>query len=454
VAIERKNTASEFESMLRRHLKSGGAPVAACAGFDFDAASAYLENLLGGPQRARFESHLAGCADCRRHLIGLSRLAQAAPHAGTKPATVAEPSPAWIRWREVAVGWLDYSSGLSLKWQLAGVTGAAFAILIAALGVQSLRQAPERSGIAAANQPSSIQAESANKEPASQPSPDNMSVAMANGRLEDRSSTVSQQGQQGQFGQPKVLATIPPPPTVGPKEAMSNVSVTPSKDSITLSSPLPSAPPAPSIQAFGAERRQGTVMHLDGRVDAVDRLSQQVIADSRESSRAQEQGGASQTEQGKAERDQARNDISARISAPRDINPMQEPKPKPTPAAKRAPSRLYEVAMALLPNSKPEPGRKAAPEPLDEESFKPLATTIRGKSFRFDRDRGMWIDQSYKPERDRWRLKKLMRGSKEYEHVLAADPQLKDFFDRGPILVIWKDTIYKVCDTDSCVASR
>src|SRR5215471_2552261 len=148
--------------MLRRHLKSGGAPVAACAGFDFDAASAYLENMLGAPQRMRFESHLAGCADCRRHLIELSRLAQAAPHPGAKPATIADSSPAWIRWREVAVGWLDYSSGLSLKWQLMGVTGAAFAILIAALGVQSLRQSSEHSSIAAVQKASSFPTETDN----------------------------------------------------------------------------------------------------------------------------------------------------------------------------------------------------------------------------------------------------------------------------------------------------
>src|SRR5262245_4107557 len=135
--------------MLRRHLKSGGAPVAPCAGFDFEAASAYLEDALGQSHRADYESHLAGCVTCRRHLIELSRLAQTAPRAETQPVTVVGQTPARVRWREVVTGWFDLSSW-NLKWQIAGAMGAAFAILIAAFGVQSWRQASKHSEMASA----------------------------------------------------------------------------------------------------------------------------------------------------------------------------------------------------------------------------------------------------------------------------------------------------------------
>src|SRR5215510_1350705 len=138
-----------FDTMLRRRLRSGAAPVAACAGFDLDAASAYLEGALGQSHRADYESHLAGCVTCRRHLIELSRLAQTAPRAETQPVTVMGQTPAWVRWREVVTGWFDLSSW-NLKWQIAGATGVAFAILIAALGVQSWRQASKHSDLAAA----------------------------------------------------------------------------------------------------------------------------------------------------------------------------------------------------------------------------------------------------------------------------------------------------------------
>src|SRR5262245_17331613 len=133
----------EFETMLRRHLRSGAAPVAACAGFDLDAASAYLEGALDEWRRASYESHLAGCAICRRHLIELARLAQAAPSFEARPAAAPDRIPAWNRWKESVAGWLDLSTW-NLKWQIAGATGVAFAILIAALGAQSWRHASNR----------------------------------------------------------------------------------------------------------------------------------------------------------------------------------------------------------------------------------------------------------------------------------------------------------------------
>src|SRR5215468_6391114 len=123
----------EFETMLKRRLRSGAAPVSACAGFDLDAASAYLEGALGGSHRAGYESHLAGCATCRRHLIELARLAQTAPLAEAQPVKAPDRIPAWDRWKEAVTVWFDISPR-NLKWRLAGAMGAAFAILIAALG--------------------------------------------------------------------------------------------------------------------------------------------------------------------------------------------------------------------------------------------------------------------------------------------------------------------------------
>ncbi|HKC84449.1 MAG TPA: zf-HC2 domain-containing protein, partial [Blastocatellia bacterium] len=137
MANEWNKTASvEFETMLRRHLRSGAAPVAACAGFDLDAASEYLEGALDEWRRASYESHLAGCAICRRHLIELARLAQAAPSFESRPAATPDRIPAWNRWKETVAGWLDLSTW-NLKWKIVGATGAAFTILIAALGAQS-----------------------------------------------------------------------------------------------------------------------------------------------------------------------------------------------------------------------------------------------------------------------------------------------------------------------------
>jgi hypothetical protein len=56
----------------------------------------------------------------------------------------------------------------------------------------------------------------------------------------------------------------------------------------------------------------------------------------------------------------------------------------------------------------------------------------------------MWIDEAYKEETMLFRVQRLTRDSKDYKDVLAKEPQLKEFFDRAPILVVWKNKIYRV----------
>jgi len=72
-----------------------------------------------------------------------------------------------------------------------------------------------------------------------------------------------------------------------------------------------------------------------------------------------------------------------------------------------------------------------------------LPWRMRGKVFVLDK--GTWIDQEYKPEMQEWRVWPLTRDSEEYKRVLRDEPALKEFFDKGPILIVWKNrTIYKV----------
>ena len=81
-------------------------------------------------------------------------------------------------------------------------------------------------------------------------------------------------------------------------------------------------------------------------------------------------------------------------------------------------------------------------ESQDDESSRSMIWRVRGKVFRFERD--TWVDQEYKPEMQKWRCFSLKRGSEEYKRALADEPLLKEFFDRAPILIVWKDEIYKV----------
>jgi len=427
--------------MLRRHLKSGGAPVAACAGFDFDAASAYLENALGGTHRAGYESHLAGCATCRRYLIELSRLAQTAPHPGMRPTTVADQTPVWVRWREVVTGWFDLPAW-NLKWQVVGAASAAFAILIAALGVQPWRQAPKPADIAvSAPIIPTTSVDSDPQAPVTGASPGGTPFLVA------ENSVVGRQGQS----RPSVPA---PPFEVRPKETERDVAVAPSNDSSKLNAPQPAeAFPFDFGQRQRADTQRISGAFQEGQVSPreapaalagnSDNAGRQVPADLRADSREQTPGSSVQGDRG---------EIAARITPPPEINPMN-PDPKPTPHNKpqngrsSAPSKLSGIARALVPWSKSdppsEPERRVKLETLDDESAKPLKVRIRDKVFRFDHNLKMWIDQDYKDEM-LWRVLRLRRGSKEYEQVLANNPPIKEFFDHGPILIVWKHKIYKV----------
>ena len=56
----------------------------------------------------------------------------------------------------------------------------------------------------------------------------------------------------------------------------------------------------------------------------------------------------------------------------------------------------------------------------------------------------MWVDREYDFEKQKWNLWTLRGGSEEYKQVLADEPLLKEFFDHGPILIVWKNRVYKV----------
>src|SRR5262245_51140997 len=133
-----KNKAVEFESMLRRHLSRGGAPVSPCTGFDTDTASSYLEGALWSPSRTRYESHLAGCPSCRQNLIGLARLSQAVVIKETPVLPVVKESKSWAFWK-LKTNLLGLAAW---RWNLtvAGSAIAACAVLIAVLVSQLSRQ--------------------------------------------------------------------------------------------------------------------------------------------------------------------------------------------------------------------------------------------------------------------------------------------------------------------------
>jgi hypothetical protein len=97
--------------------------------------------------------------------------------------------------------------------------------------------------------------------------------------------------------------------------------------------------------------------------------------------------------------------------------------------------------MGFMPQQKAEKS-PAKTQAIPDEGVAPLTRKVRDKSFRFER--GIWIDDAYKPELMAWRIVKISRGNSEYDAILAAEPVLRDFFSLGRVILVWKDKVYRI----------
>jgi hypothetical protein len=433
--------------MLRRHLRSGAAPVSACAGFDLDAASSYLEGALGGPHLASYESHLAGCAICRRHLIELARLAQTAPSFEAQPAAKPVRIPTWDRLKGAVAGWFDLSTW-NLKWQIAGATGGAFAILIAALGAHSLYRASNQTArvFSEASPNSQIALAGQVDQPLQSPTPDPSTLGLA---------AVAEESYAIQSAQSRAPV---PAPDVGLKANAPYITVPARVESLPLPVNQPSeAPVAPKPGGVEALQSLPTQPQTFIPMNDPSRGGESVLNGFRGDSRR-----SSTIETAQGPRDLLRFQPSL-------IERRPESRPKPTPEKQRSKLALLPeikvwslpeiVKRAIAPFSKSdsdtESVRKARPdkqEASDNAPPKPMQIMIRDKIFCFEKCkgpdlekiRGMWIDREYDFEKQKWNLWTLKSGSEEYKQVLADEPLLKEFFDHGPILIVWKNRVYKV----------
>lgn len=431
----------EFETMLRRHLKSGAAPVAACAGFDLDAASSYLEGALGGPHLASYESHLAGCAMCRRHLIELARLAQAAPRFETRPAAPPDRIPTWNRWKESVAGWLNLSTW-NLKWQITGAAGAAFVILIAALGALTLRQESNQTFVAgvdasASSLPAAEQAIQPSQSPAPEPSPQEVATGGENliANYSDSSRTPVPAPSVGPKGNaPDVNVAAPALSLPLPLNQPSEAPVATRSDSAEAK---PSPPPQPRtfIQLNNGE----PVSVFDGfGGDSRQLAANETVQDPRDMARYQ-----SRLMEGRPESRPKGPGYRSRLRLP-DIKVLSLPE---------------LVKRSLAPFSKSDSdtesernARRDKQEAADDGTPKPMQIVIRDKTFCYEKCkgpdlekiRGMWVDREYDFEKQKWNIWTLPPNSEAYKQVLRDEPLLKEFFDHGPILIVWKNRIYKV----------
>jgi hypothetical protein len=412
VALEQNNTAFEFETMLRRHLKR--APITeACDGFDADTANAYLENAIGATARSRYESHLGGCQSCRHHLIQLSRLIQL-PQTEPQFVNIAKPASIWSHWKSVVAEWtewLDFSLGKQ-GWATAG---AAAAILIGVVSIQLWRQQSAQ--------------------------PIQKDIATAGGNVEQTPPPLQGNDESGTAAQPEATSDLAsnlalnkvPTPQVSPSVVsvqmvengfstggarLGSVSSLTggSSNSFDLKLTVPPSPPQPQL----------TTNILYSSV--ADRTAfgppvQPVTAESAPIPPA-------------AETQRSESVVAAHITPLPSDNPMVK---KPTET--KAPRSSLDKALSFLPARKTDSERKLEEKEIEPDAPKVLSIRRRDKVFNYQG--GFWVDSGYKPEMA-WRVTKVTIDSDEYKQLLSAEPMLKEYFAHGPAIVVWKDKIYKI----------
>jgi hypothetical protein len=465
VVHKQHNPADDFDLMLRQHLKQGGAPVAPCAGFDADTANAYVERVLSAPSQLQFEKHLAGCAACRRHVVALARLSDAlapAPLATPgAPTQVAEPF--WVHWQNALAQQFDFS-GWNLGWTAA--TGTACAVLLAALGTGvwwRAQQAPQAS--LTANVAADTQAA-----PASLASQFRSTVELPDSPTGEPAKSASVESAQAKLfssdtiGLNAVPLTSPtpgvglmarpaiPPPATTPNYLSTNgyIALTNTPEMRMLaaepSAPVITAPPTPptfnlpatatSLNHLGGNQPGGVIAPVRMVGDAPLRSSSQIVL-----------------MPGEPEQKELVNELL--LPGPR-RNRAREDASDFAAASKNSGNRELLKALkgrtfGFMPMKDADKEAKDAKD-IDartkeadlkeaQEQTKPLMKRLNGHVFYFDH--GFWIDDEYKSE-SKQPLKRLTRGSQEYQQILIQNPSLEQFFQLGQVIVVWKGVVYEV----------
>lgn len=448
--------------MLRRHLKQGGAPVAPCVGFDADTASAYVERALSAPVQFQFEKHLAGCAVCRRHVVALARLSdQHSPLPAASPAAPVQiAEPIWTRWRQAVAQWFDFSAW-NPGWTAA--TGVACAVLFAALGagVWWRAQSPQAERVAnlatalGTDTPATA-AQTADTSETLEAAAKAESASLKQSQPESAASATPQaslmtteSASVGRINLPQPAITPLYPPVTNSLVAFTSapelrtLAVEPSAPTVAAPSMPPPAFNLPtagiSFNHLSVNQPTGGMMPVRLVGDAPMRSSSQLVL-----------------LPGEPEKKELMNELL--LPGPRRNHAAEEAAAKVsntanTEAGKATSNReLLKALKGRTFGFMPTKGADKDGKDIDartkeadlkeaQEQTKPLMKRLNGHVFYFDH--GFWIDDEYNSE-TKLPIKRLTRGSQEYQQIQIQNPSLEQFFQLGQVIVVWKGVVYEV----------
>jgi len=373
---------NEMDLLLRRLGRRDAATVPEAGHLDVDELSAYAENALPAPARARYTAHLSECSRCRELVVQLS--SSVGVVAATETANVAKRS-----------AWRTFLASLFTPMVLRYAAPALGLIVVAAIGFVVLRNNPAGRALTQVTQNDQRPAE-----PAAQTSESPVFSYSTPSRDASTPEPLNDKKAAN-----KQSPGSPPPPNAAP--VVSSVEADAPKAKAAADQPKPepqttaaneAPPPAKTEPAATPEERQKS-------------------ADT-EATKKEVRGLATVTAP----------------AAGRDVRAEQKREYREKvykDKSEREPKATDEISAGS--------GQSAAKLKRDDSSA--MTRSVAGR--RFQKKGGVWIDTAYDSSKD---SVSLTRGSEQYRSLVADEPEIKTIADEldGEIIVVWKGHTYRI----------
>jgi hypothetical protein len=376
MAVERNNSAHDFETMLSLHLQRRQGRGAICENFDPERANAFVEGILASAEASRYEEHLSLCSTCRQAVTDLKRMALSTEPIGqVRPVSPEITTTGWF------TNFVDSLRAAPLRW---GVAAAGACAVVLAIMTFNATERPLRI---------------ASPEPAG-------TVSMASPAATPREESLNQQISRA----------------VKSTQAESSPQAKKTESALALDSTA--RPAVPNQLELPKRQNEQQLMLVAG---ALPPTSPPAL-----SSNVDAVAPASEPTAGALRYRSVSSRTESEQSAPVKGDQAVDRKSASKAAADFMPQP--DALMKKLAKPTPTPN-------VEDENFRAMTRKVRDKTFRFEN--GKWIDQEFKREY-LYQRKRFERGSPDYEKLITDMPELKVFFDLGPVLVVWQFVVYEV----------
>jgi hypothetical protein len=443
----------EVDSLLRRAARApaagvgAGGPRASAAGahLDADELAAFAEGALPEAARTSAVSHLADCAECRTHAVGLTRAAgveaelekRAAATAAASSSSTARES------RRERTGWL---ASLFAPRTLRYVAPVLALCLVAAVSFVALRSRRDGGLVAQRESPNAashapVTTGQANSQPSPESTLSSATTANANANANTSSNTA------GEVARDAGAADKPAPSQkkdVAEGEAPDGSAAPSQPESKAADADLAPPPPPPAPAKEGASAGGAATAPSEITKSTAENLptpkkgentkagppppvqtNDEVVSNEKAQQRvAQQRGYETQTPDGSRSNRSAANSVSGGLAnaAPRDDRDSRARRESP-PASKR--------------------GRAGQDAPTEDERGASSEESRSVAGHRFRREGGAWVDVNYKSSMASTGVR---RGTDAYRALVADIPEVGRVAEQlgGEVVVVVRGRSYRI----------